>query len=149
MRPRGILKDIAYGFCNTFNSRNNDVDGYWGIGVLYLHAIEHNTQVVCIDLLRRTISPKSNRLQILANTYANYISNRANQYGLPNDWITAATVMLRFNCTEGAQPYRSACGDPYVIEMSFQAKTGFQHTNQKTGYCRPHNPKRERRRWND
>ena len=146
VRRRAIVKDIAYGLRETFNSRNNDFGGYWGIGVLYRHAVDREANEVTLDLLSRAVEPDDRKLTAMAAFYSEYVQHRATRFELPPDWISSAKIRLRFNCNEGAKPFRAACGDPYVLEVTVQAKTGFIFTSTVTGYCWPHNPKRESRR---
>jgi len=35
MLPARELRNLAHGLAGTFISRNNDVSGYWGIGMRY------------------------------------------------------------------------------------------------------------------
>ena len=45
------LKGIAAGLAGTFISRNNDVDGYWGMGVIYSEVSARGVSAVTFSLL--------------------------------------------------------------------------------------------------
>ena len=146
MRRRNCIKDITYALCQTFNSRNNDFGGYWGVGVLYRHAVNCGVDEVSIDLLSQKVAPANKRLTEIAQYYGDYIHDRAMRFYLPQGWITSARIRLRFNCDEGAKAYRGGCGDPYVFDVTLRAKSGFSCMSSTTGYCWPHDAQRERRR---
>ena len=51
------LKGIAAGLAGTFISRNNDVDGYWGMGVIYSEVSARGVSAVTFSLLDGAVSP--------------------------------------------------------------------------------------------
>jgi hypothetical protein len=61
MGPWKNLKGIAGGILGSFLSRNNDLDGYWGMGILRLLAQEHGVEMVYLDLLAGTCMPPDRR----------------------------------------------------------------------------------------
>lgn len=142
-----MIKDIAYGLRETFNGRNNDVNGYWGLGVLYRHADNHRTDEVTLDLLSCSVMPYDGSLTEMAHYYGLYMQKRADRFELPKDWITSAIIKVKFKSNEWSRSFRSRLGDPYIVEVIISAKTGFVYTSTTGGYCWPHDPKRESRRW--
>lgn len=62
------LIDVILGIVNSFNSRNNDLQGYWALGVLYRFAKYNNVQSLKFDLLNQIIEPEeANFYQINCN----------------------------------------------------------------------------------
>jgi hypothetical protein len=59
MSPRKNIKGVALGLLGTFVSRNNDIDGYWDIGVLRLYSEKHHLSTLTFDLLNSLNSLES------------------------------------------------------------------------------------------
>jgi hypothetical protein len=53
MARRKALKNVCSGILGSFVSRNNDCEGYWGMGILYRFAKERGKSDLMIDLLNR------------------------------------------------------------------------------------------------
>lgn len=53
------LTNIASGLCGAFISRNNDVGGYWAIGILRLLAMQLEAKYLQSDRHRR---PQASRI---------------------------------------------------------------------------------------
>jgi len=53
MVRRKILNGVAAGLASSFVSRNNDIDGSWGMGKLYLVAAsgDDGSRTVVLDLI--------------------------------------------------------------------------------------------------
>ncbi len=147
MKSRMIVNNICYALCDKFNSRNNDFNGYWAIGVLYRHAIENGVSEVTLELLSEDIRPATPAFIGMIRSYREYLVSMAQRFGLPSEWLKTSTIHMRFNCSEGAGYFRSSCGDPYVLEIKIEASTGYIARSKTAGYSWPHDPLRETRRW--
>ncbi len=44
------LNDVPHGLLGKFASRNNDIKGYWGIGVLKQYAVKYDLTKLIFDL---------------------------------------------------------------------------------------------------
>ncbi len=121
MARRTELKGIACGMLGRFNSRNNDVDGYWGIGKLCRAANEYGTSSVVIDLLTAQTIPAS--------------------------WIAMPTIELDFKPEFNSQHhfFRSAVGRPYLSTLRITDDLGKSYAVTAGGNCLPHDPRNERR----
>lgn len=57
MIRRKQLKNLAYGIAGRFTSRNNDLNGYWALGILYSAAEDAGTNRVRLDIISQTATP--------------------------------------------------------------------------------------------
>ena len=70
MSRKSTLKNILNGLLSSFVSRNNDVNGYWGIGKLYSLMINKQVHKVEIDLMNNTIIPYSTDFYFRISKYS-------------------------------------------------------------------------------
>jgi hypothetical protein len=140
MKNSRDLKGIACGVAESFISRNNDVSGYWGIGMLYQEAIEHSTALIQLDLLTGLTQPDAFASKSVSSHYSTYLAKR-----LAGQQIVAARINLEFG-TFGSSMEPKACsyGDPFVCTVTLVATTGRTYTCARGGRCKPHSA-RERR----
>ncbi len=92
MANRKELGSIASGIAGSFNSRNNDVDGYWGIGKLYKFVDDKPNKVVFIELLGKSISPHTHELDSLLAFYHEKLLGYLKRRGIPKEWVKSATI---------------------------------------------------------
>ncbi|WP_299158299.1 hypothetical protein [uncultured Tenacibaculum sp.] len=91
------LKNIISGLLNSFISRNNDVNGYWGIGKLYALMIDNNCLEVRINLLEKRIKPESLDFNFLINDYSNKLISKIEDVGLFEEDISSVNIFLKSN----------------------------------------------------
>jgi len=77
-------------------SRNNDVDGYWAIGKLYLLAKTCNSRKIRIDLLAKQISPPRPELQRMLDHYHSRFQALLLAVKIPSGWIHHCEIELEF-----------------------------------------------------
>ncbi|MEL7474838.1 MAG: hypothetical protein AAGJ55_01220, partial [Cyanobacteria bacterium J06555_12] len=116
MVRRKELKNVARGIIESFNSRNNDVDGYWGIGKLFQFANSHNVSTVHINLTTGEISPASNQFLSLVNFYQAMLESQLQARGIPSTWIVSVQIDVSFNQVfkPSYHAFRSKLGLPCV-----------------------------------
>ena len=128
------LRGLARGLAETFASRNNDVDGYWGIGMLYQEAIDLAANHVEFDLISGQASPSGTVSRSIAASYSAYISNRLD--GLP---IAAGNITVNFGTFGDApEPHFYSYGDPFVCVVRLVSTAGKEYLCTRTGRCAPH-----------
>jgi hypothetical protein len=128
-------------------SRNNDIDGYWGIGVLCKSVLLSDRKTVKIDLLNSTLTLSSPAFSSLLDFYCSMLDSQLFAYGIPKEIIASATVKVKFD-QKFQNPYlhwRSAFGNPCVCECEICDDKGHVYVVVGGTYCYPHDPKRERR----
>lgn len=147
MGKRKNLKGISWAILSSFNSRNNDVDGYWGLGKLYLHANAHLTNTVIIDLLNRQIKPATSKFQPLIHQYQTMLARQLRHHHLSMEQVSTAIITIQFN-----QPYQpkyhasaQSLGNPYLCRCEIVSDKKKVHASIQGGLCYPHDPIKDRR----
>lgn len=142
---RKKLKGIAYGIANTFCSRNNDIGGYWAIGILYKAAIKHNSHSFSIDLVNHRCEYSGDGFNAMVKAYCNYMDYLAVRSGLAVSNIESANIDLVFDPSQSKRivhlgaPEGTAL-DPYSCEMTIRDDLGVSRSGYCDGLCFPHNP---------
>jgi hypothetical protein len=157
MRRRRDIKGLAYGFASHFVSRNNDVDGYLAMGVLYKHAIENGSDKVEINLFPPSIKPKTRVLDCYvqirdAQSWADKLKMTFDRLEFPSAWLKGARVTIIFKKVPSSleTPRRTfhAKGRDYftcIVDV-----TDDENRTRRAivkGRCRPHDPNKEWRSW--
>ncbi len=153
MARRRELKNIANGLLNSFNSRNNDIDGYWGIGVLCLFAKDNEISEVWFDLMNRESSGAPSPIGALTARYREMLDRLLERRGLPGTWVKSAELSICFDAPfeHKFHYFGSALGvKHYICTLEITDDLGHKHSARADGNCWPHNPKKESRsgRWN-
>lgn len=138
------LKGISRSLGETFVSRNNDLDGYWGIGLLCQEAQRLGVPSSRLDLLSGTSEPCAPLSQALAAIYATVLAELIDGAKIQKSQLSSATIEVYFG-TFGActKPYWRLRGDPYYCAVRLAACTGKLYGSTIAGYCSPHNPNLE------
>jgi len=145
MARRKELGSIASGIIGSFNSRNNDIDGYWAIGKLYKLVSQLERKVVSIDLKSKLISPSSNEFNFMLTFYHNMLTRLLVKHDIPSKWITSVEISAEFEAEfESKHHYwRSALGNPCNLKCDILDDNGRHHIAYAYNNCRPHDPSRE------
>ena len=98
MSSRKQLKGIAAGLASTFVSRNNDLDGYWAVGVICAEAYEQGAEQVRFRLLPLSVDPEMRCGPFICAKYANYLSDRLKKLGLEEGEVIGVEIEVTFNC---------------------------------------------------
>jgi len=154
MRRRNEIGSIASGLLQSFVSRNNDVEGYWGIGVLYLYAQQAGQLKVTIDVLRDSVDPPVTQLlriyrrpnfEALIAGYRTMLRALLNKRGVPETWAAEMVFSIEFE-SKHAVPTHPKIGEnsePFVCMLSIKDDLGRNHVSRADGWCWPHDPLRE------
>ena len=141
------MKNIACGMLDSFNSRNNDLSGYWGIGVLCLHAQQMKSESLVLDLLHENVEPQSVSADSLAHPYQQKLAFALQKYSIPVSWVKSALLTICFNPAYEPKyhDFRSALGGCYTCTLEITDDLGRKRSAKNGGICWPHNPKKETR----
>ncbi|MFZ6748862.1 hypothetical protein [Undibacterium sp. Ren11W] len=147
MARRTNLGSVSSGLIGSFNSRNNDVGGYWGIGKLFSFANSGNVDTVSIDLLSGAISPPTDQFASLIAFYRAMLEARLKGQGISAAWVSKAVITVKFNQAfdHKYHYFRSALGTPYVCKCEIIDDNGKMHCAAAGNNCRPHSPAEESR----
>ena len=88
MGRRRELGSIASGIIGSFRSRNNDIDGYWGIGKLYLFVGHLKSKCVSIDLCSQQIAPYYPHFDLMTERYSKMFNVQFRLNGLAQHTFT-------------------------------------------------------------
>ena len=145
MARRRELGSIASGIIGSFNSRNNDIDGYWGIGKIYNLVVTRESKTVSIDLKNKAISPTSNEFDAMLTFYHNMLTCLLEKHDIPLEWVTSVNISVEFEATyeDKYHYWRSALGNPCKLQCEILDDNGRIHNAYAYNNCRPHDPSRE------
>jgi hypothetical protein len=145
MARRKELGSIASGLAGSFNSRNNDVDGYWGIGKLYKFALADDTKEVEFELIDKKISLKTSDFDCMIAAYRDKFLGYLSGRHIPIDWVSSVKISVSFECESMPKEHnwRSALGKPCLIKCDISDDKGRHHIAFAYNVCRPHDPKKE------
>lgn len=145
MARRRELKNIASGLLYSFISRNNDVNGYWGIGKLCLLARDCATTSAKLDLLSKTLLPESAEFSKLLHGYNAFLQRHLAARNIPDYWIASAIIELDFSPKD--QPAKQipiiTWGSLFKLTVTILDDRGKEHSVSSFSYCAPHNPGKE------
>lgn len=147
MARRKELKGIANGLITSFNSRNNDVDGYWGIGKLHKFVEHTSKKEVSIELLSGTIKPKTSEFDALIHSYREKLNSHLIAHSIPRSWVVSVDLIALFETEyeKDKHHWRSGLGKPYRIKCDILDDMGVHHISYAYNNSRPHDPNKESR----
>ena len=147
---RKEIKGIAAGFVSHFISRNNDINGYWAMGILYKHALNNLSTSLEIDVLTHVISPGNQAFTGAVEQWDQWNMKKFRGLNIPMNWVSSVTVTINFEKTpisEDAvqQAADNYLGAPFTCLVSIVDDMGKSRNVMRRGRCRPHDPSREYR----
>ena len=119
MTKRKLLHGIANSIAMSFISRNNDINGYWGIGVIYKNASELNTKRIELELISNTSKPDKLDSSFVIRNYKNFLQKQLEIHGFEDSKVIKATIELIFDCplTEHETLMRKVFGEPVQCKV--------------------------------
>lgn len=147
MPRRKELKGIASGIASRFASRNNDVDGYWAMGILYKLAYERDGNQFVLNLMTNESSPPFKHAQKVAEPFFDFLQRQLLKKGFEEHQITKAIIELEFNVapTKRQIIYKQTWGEPFVCRVSITDDLNKKHVYEERGWCGLHDPHKEHR----
>ena len=138
--PARELKNIAHGLAGTFISRNNDVAGYWAIGMLYRECLAAACTTVEFDLIAGHCLPDGPVARAVIPRHADWLAARLK--GRP---IASTRILLQFGSFGGfAPPLQASYGDPFACVVTLAMVEGQACRVTRTGRCAPHSAGEQR-----
>ncbi len=137
MRARSRLKHAAAGLLGSLISRNNDINGYWGPGLLY-RDVSHSPHTIDIDLLAGTSEPASDSANIMAGSYVRFLSEALQRQEFEWRELTQASITFQFKAVISGKYVTFACaGDPFICTVTLVTIQGHCATLSGRGRCFP------------
>jgi hypothetical protein len=153
MPRRNELNSICHNLLHTFLSRNNDLNGYWAIGLLYLNATRAGELTLRIDLADEPSvttavmqSPIDIVMTKLAERYRERLVAMLDERNLPRAWVTQAYITITFECKHAnltTAPVGPA--QAYCAKLTIIGDDGHMHERSLAGYVWKHGSFREGR----
>jgi hypothetical protein len=142
---RRELLDVAAGIAGSFVSRNNDGNGYWGLGLLRSHADRTGTRSLRLDILGHDADPPNSAPALVADAYRQVLERQLAIRKLARGVITKAEILLTFDPDSPNTPGASTYGAPFSCTVRLTDHRGRVFERIRTGCCAPHNPLTELR----
>jgi hypothetical protein len=126
------LKNIAHGLLGTFVSRYNDIDGYWGLGILRLFAEQNHLTAITLDLLGDAAAAPP--IQASENRYRDWFQNALSKQGLADCKPAKAEIKIRFaTFEEFPNVILDTRGRPYLCTVTIVRGDGIVYSASKAG----------------
>jgi len=130
------LKGVATGLLGSFVSRNNDIDGYWGVGVLCREAAESKRDVIVLDLCQGLGSPDTSASAFAAAAYTQRLAVVLRNAHFAQSCVTGAKIILKFGEPSATHAREVAFNCSVVLTDN----AGRSCTVASSGHCWPHDP---------
>ncbi len=147
MPRRKELRGVASGIASSFISRNNDVDGYWAMGIFYQMASVKGDNKFILNLVTGESSPKFKYSKRVALPYHEYFLNQLVKKGIEEHQVADAIVEIEFNVVPTKRHTMSkwTWGDPFMCRVTITDDLSKKHVYKEYGWCGQHDPTKERR----
>jgi hypothetical protein len=145
MARRSELKGIANSLAGSFVSRNNDVDGYWALGKLYLHAKNAPSPRVSVELTPVHNARVEEPNAAIAGEYRRILERLFRKQRLKIEWLANATILIEFE-SPNAKPrffYRQGPGRAFLCTVTITDDRDRRYESSIPGWCWTHDPTME------
>lgn len=138
------LIDVIRGITSSFNSRNNDFQGYWALGILYQFAKTNHIYSLTFDLLNQVIQPDAVCFQPIVSEYHSKLYRLLNAKDINFQCLQSTTITIEFGQYFKCHDHiKYPLGDPYVIIGKITDNRGKIFESTIYGKCRLHDPTKE------
>ena len=140
MALRKRMNHVAAGLLGSFNGRDNDLDGFWAIGMLY-EELRSAPYRVELDLLTPTATPVGSSAVLIAGRYADFLRHALVKKNLQAQDLLEATVTLQFKADSPGRYFPPhLIGDPYTCTVTLRSAND-EAIYTAHGKCMPHDPR--------
>jgi hypothetical protein len=106
-----LLDDVAAAILGSFVSRNNDVDGYWALGLLRSLADATGVSEFRLDVLRGETEPGAPLPQLLSQEYHGALQRHLAVRRIQPARIVEAEIIVTFKCDQEGMARYTSYGD--------------------------------------
>jgi hypothetical protein len=145
MTRRGELRAVLTGLLGSFVSRNNDVDGYWGLGLLRSFADRSGMGVLHLDLKTGSAEPRDPTAERIAQAYREKLEHHLSRLRISSDLVMKAELSVEFELQTSPRTPEPTYGQPVRCTMLLVDRRNREHRRSAVTTCAPHDPTRERR----
>lgn len=149
MARRKELAGVARGLISSFNSRNNDVGGYWSIGQLKSLAAKQSLEAITFNLLSTESVSDSYLISEVTKNYSAKLYALLKSHCLPTNWVLNAAITIQFSgvTPSHSEVFRYSLGEFYRCSCELIDDNGKNHTASDYGFCHLHAPHKEFKRF--
>jgi hypothetical protein len=144
MTRRRELIDLAAGITGSFVSRNNDVGGYWSLGLLRSLADRIGISALQFDLMAATAYPHDPIAATVAQVYHYKLKDQLTRRRI-QDFLATAVLTVEFGVQANPSAPAPTYGDPVRCTVLLVDRQDREHRCTRWTTCAPHNPARESR----
>lgn len=144
MSGRNKLRGVARAVLGSFVSRNNDIDGYWALGLLRSFADSAGVTELRFDLMPGAAEPSDALPLLICRRYRGVLSDQRIRRRVAAQ-LTGAEIRLVFNSAATGMDRFVSYGDPFGCVVSLVDAHGQAHESGIVARCAPHDPGEERR----
>jgi hypothetical protein len=137
--------DVAAAIAGSFVSRNNDVDGYWSLGLLRSYADHHKLRSLRFDILAPDAVQGRGLLTLISDTYRGVLVRQLAVRKIARATLSKAEIALTFNPEAPNLPTAPTYGAPFFCVVRLTDYRGREYERSLLGCCAPHNQLRELR----
>jgi hypothetical protein len=133
---RRLLTSVADGTARAFVGRNNDVGGWWALGLL-LDELPADSDFT-IDLLSGTATPSllTADLADLGRAWARYFRWSLWRHGVPDAAVLTAVLTLRFDASQSVRSWLPDRNDsPFLCAVRIEDVAGRAYEGRASGHC--------------
>jgi hypothetical protein len=142
---RRELLDVAGALAGSFVSRNNDVDGYWSLGLLRAYADGNHVGSLRFDIMNGGADPENDLLRRVAVAYRRALGQQLTTRRIAREVVAKAAIVLTFDRDALSAPPAATRGAPFSCTVRLTDHRGREFERTITGHCDPHDPRRELR----
>ncbi len=147
MSRRRKLKDLAVGIATKFISRNNDLRGYWALGILFKDLDKVGGTSISLNLLTGKSTPDLKNANKVAIEFSKYLDQQLKQRGFHKSQVLEAILSIAFDVAPSKDHLQvikiSARGKPFTCSVKLLDDLGNTHRYTAKGWCSKHNPRKE------
>ena len=141
---RRELNGVVAGLASSFISRNNDVDGYWSVGLLRSFADQHQLQTLRFDILNGPTQPDDPLLVRVCCAYQTALARQLVARSIDRPVIVEAEILVSFDSAGSRTTARAATyGSPFSCSVRLLDDHKKEHRKTLFAHCAPHDPRRE------
>lgn len=138
------LIDVIRGITSSFNSRNNDFQGYWALGILYQFAKTNHIFSLKFDLLNQVVKPDTAYFQPIVSKYNPKLYRLLNAKDINSQCLKSAIITIDFDhYTKHHDHIKYPVGAPYIMIGKLIDNRGKLFKSTTYGKCQPHDPTKE------
>lgn len=143
MPRRKELKHVAFCVLQSFISRNNDIEGYWAIGKIYLMLLHTPSLRLNLDLKNLRCSPEINTLTPVLEQYAHTLQYILKRKGFAFNALNLSMIEIIAYPNDPAAPNKNIRPHRLHCQIILKDDLNNNHCFEQSVWCWAHDPDKE------